>query len=54
MKTTDYRKYLERKVQEETGGELGDYKLGVSSWKDWLYVIPPVVLLAYLIIRSVL
>ena len=24
MKVTDYRKYLERKVQEETGGELDD------------------------------
>ena len=24
LKTTDYRKYLERKVQEETGGELDD------------------------------
>ncbi len=24
MKTTDYRKYLERKVQEKTGGEMDD------------------------------
>jgi hypothetical protein len=24
MKITEYRKYLERKVQEETGGEMND------------------------------
>ena len=48
MKTTDYRKYLEKKVQEETGGELGRF-----DWKDMLYIIPPVVLLAYIIVSAI-
>lgn len=48
MKTTDYRKYLERKVQEVTGGELDDkmHPLSVLAILSGLVALVAVLLYA--------
>ena len=47
MKVTDYRKYLERKVQEETGGELDDKMHPLSVLAILSGLVAMVVVLLY-------